>query len=90
MLDRSIEKIMKEAFPSELPYGFAERVARNAMRTEQKASIWDLMLGLTPRAGLALGAVAVVLAVLGFAGDGPSMLDAASNYDAYSNFISLP
>lgn len=90
MMDKSIEKILREAFPQELPYGFAERVAFNALRQGAGASIWDVLLRLSPRVSLAFGAMAAVILVVGVLGDGPSMLDALTNFDSYSNFISLP
>ena len=90
MLDKSIENILKNSFPPELPYGFAERVARNAMQGRGRVSIWDILLGVTPRVSLAFGAAAAILLAVGLTGDGPSLLDAVSNYDAYSTIITLP
>ena len=89
MSDKSIEQIMRENFPPALPYGFAERVAHVAM-TEGTSTLWDLLLSLTPRAGLAIGAVAVLLLVLGFAGDGPGLIEAVDQYEAFSSLIPLP
>lgn len=89
-MDNSIEKIMRDAFPPELPYGFAERVARMAMSQEETSTVWDFLLRLSPRAGLALGAVAALLMVLGFSGEGPGIVESVQNYDTYSNFIALP
>lgn len=89
MLDKSIERIMKDAFPPELPYGFAERVASNAM-SQGGSSIWELLLNLTPRAGLAFGAVATLLLILGFTGDGPGLVDSIAQYSSLSSIISIP
>jgi hypothetical protein len=89
MLDKSIERIMKEAFPPELPYGFAERVAYNAM-IRGSASVWDLFLSLTPRASIAIGAIATILLVLGFTGDGPGLFDSIAQYNSLSSFFSVP
>ncbi|MBS1913643.1 MAG: hypothetical protein JST22_16770 [Bacteroidetes bacterium] len=90
MFDKSIERILKEAFPQELPYGFAERVAYNAMRAGGTVTIWDLLLRLSPRTSLAFGAMAAVLLVFGVAGSGPGVFDAVTNYSSYSSFLPLP
>lgn len=89
MSDSSIEQMLRESFPPGLPYGFAEMVA-NAAMMERGSTFWDLLLSLTPRAGLAIGAVAVLLLILGFAGDGPGLIDAVDQYEAFSSLIPLP
>lgn len=89
-MNKSIEKIMREAFPTELPYGFAERVAFNALRQGSGSSIWDLLLNLSPRVSMAFGAVTILILAFGLTGDGPNVVDAMANYETYSNFISLP
>jgi hypothetical protein len=88
-MDKSIERIMKQAFPPELPYGFAERVAYNAM-IKGGASIWDMLLNLTPRASLAIGAITTLLLVLGLTGDGPGLFDSVAQYNSLSSFFSIP
>ncbi len=80
MSEQSIEKLMRDAYAPNLPYGFAERVALLAM-TEQKVSLWDLLLGMTPKVGLAVGAFATILMLIGFTGEGPNPFAAISHYD---------
>jgi hypothetical protein len=89
MLDKSIDRIMKEAFPPELPYGFAERVAYTAMNAAG-GTVWDLFLRLTPRASIAIGAIATLLLVLGFTGDGPGLVESIAQYDSLSSFFTIP
>ncbi len=89
MSDKSIERMMREVFPQSLPYGFAERVAAGAM-AEGKSNIWDFLLGMTPRASLAIGALATILLVVGFVGEGPNVIDAFSQYGDLSSIIYLP
>ncbi|MEP7217591.1 MAG: hypothetical protein ABI876_01675 [Bacteroidota bacterium] len=88
MSDQSIERMMRESYPPNLPYGFAERVASAAM-TEGRSSLWELFLGMTPRVGLAVGALATVLMIFGFVGEGPNLIDAMSQSNEAS-IISLP
>lgn len=71
-----IEQLVRDWYAPELPYGFAERTAARIMASEQPERIWEMLLGLTPRAGLAIGALATLLAVLGYAGTGPGLVDA--------------
>ena len=89
MSDTSIERMMRESFPPDLPYGFAERVA-NAAMIEGGSTLWDFLLSLTPRAGIAFGAIAVLLLILGMAGDGPGIIDSVTQYEAFSSIIPLP
>jgi hypothetical protein len=88
-MNKSIEQILKNAFPQELPYGFAERVARAAMAQGERA-IWDLLLNLTPRAGIAIGAVATLLLLLGLLGEGPGLFESITEYNSFSSLIPLP
>jgi hypothetical protein len=81
--------MMREAFPPSLPYGFAERVANVAM-AEGRSTIWDFLFGMTPRASIAIGALAMLLAVIGFVGDGPNVIDAPAQYSDTSSIITLP
>jgi hypothetical protein len=85
----NVEKILRDLYPPELPYGFAERTARAAMEPGN-GPFWDLLLGLTPRAGIAIGAVATVLVVLGFVGSGPGVLEAVDQYAQIGSILSLP
>lgn len=89
MSDTSIERTMREAFPPSLPYGFAERVARVAM-SEGRSTFWDFLFGMTPRASIAIGALVTLLAVIGFVGEGPNVIDAPSQYSDSSSIITLP
>jgi len=89
MSDTSIERLLRENFPPGLPYGFAERVA-NATMIPGSVSFWDLLLNLTPRVSIAIGAVAIFLLILGFVGDGPGLLDAVDQYENFSSIIPLP
>lgn len=79
MAKTPINQILRDAYVPGLPYGFAERVAAVAMSTGA-TSLWDLLLLLTPRTGLALGLVAVLLVLLGFVGDGPGLVDSLTHY----------
>lgn len=90
MSEKSIEKIMQSAYAPELPYGFAERVARAAMDEPEAAAFWDFLLALAPKTGLAFSAVAMLLAVIGFAGSGPGLLESIDQYSALSSFLPLP
>lgn len=83
------EQLLRQLYPPELPYGFAERTARAAMESGSSA-FWDLLLGLTPRAGMAIGAVATALILLGFAGSGPGLFDALDQYSHLGSIVSLP
>jgi hypothetical protein len=81
--------MMKEAFPPELPYGFAERVAYS-VTSKGGATIWDFLLNLTPRTSLALGAIATILLLFGLTGDGPGLFDSVTQYNSLSSFFSIP
>lgn len=88
MSERYIDDILKREHEYLLPIGFAERVA--LLATEQAPmSLWDLFLRLTPRAGIALGAATAVLAVLGFAGEGPGLFEAISRFPSLTEFFPL-
>jgi hypothetical protein len=90
MSEKSIEKILQANYAPELPYGFAERVARSAMAQPQGSQFWELLFALTPKTGLALGAVAMLLAVVGFSGSGPGIVESVNNYGAYSTLLPMP
>lgn len=90
MEEKSIERVMRQEFPSELPYGFAERVARAVLGERATATVWDFLLRLTPSTGLALGGAVAVLLIMSFTGSGPGVLESVTHYDSYSTFISLP
>jgi hypothetical protein len=90
MSEKSIEKILQAGYAPELPYGFAERVARTALGNEAGSAFWEFLLTLTPKTGLALTAVAMLLAVIGFAGSGPGLLESIDHYGTFSSFLPLP
>jgi hypothetical protein len=85
----NLEKLLREVYPPELPYGFAERTARMAMEPSEGA-FWDAILGLTPRAGLAIGAAATILVVIGFVGSGPGVIGAIEQYAGIGSIFGLP
>lgn len=85
----NLDKMLREVYPPELPYGFAENTARAAMEPANGA-FWDLLLGLTPRAGLAIGALATALVILGFVGSGPGMIESIDRYADLGTLLSLP
>jgi hypothetical protein len=89
MSEKSIERILRGDYAPELPYGFAERVARNAM-VEGTSAFWELLLSLTPSTGLALGALGLLLVVLGFAGSGPGLFESIDHYSTFSSVIAFP
>jgi hypothetical protein len=85
-----IDEILRDGYAPELPYGFAERVAAQAFAAGEQNSIWDLLLSFSPRATLALGAVTMILVMLGLAGPGPSFNESVDQYAAQSTLIELP
>lgn len=85
-----IDEILREGYAPELPYGFAERVAAQAFAVGEPVGIWDLLLSFSPRTSLALGALTVILVVLGVAGPGPSLDESVEQYAAQSTLIELP
>jgi len=87
MSNESINRILRESYVPELPYGFAERVAREIMEQPERASVWDLLLAFSPRTSLAVGAIATLLLVLGFVGSGPGIVEAIDQYSALSSLI---
>jgi len=88
MSERYIDDILKREHEYLLPLGFAERVA--TLATEQApVSLWDILLRLTPRAGVAIGAAAAVLVVLSVAGDGPGLFEAISRFPSLTEFFPL-
>jgi hypothetical protein len=90
MSEKSIEKILQAGYAPELPYGFAERVARAALGEETGSAVWEFLLALTPKTGIALTAVVMLLAVIGFAGSGPGLLDSIDHYGSFSSLLPLP
>lgn len=85
----SIDRLLRQEFPTGLPLGFAERVAAVAMG-ERRDSLWDWMFGLAPRAGMAFSAVALALALWSFTGDGPNVIDAVNQAPTADYILSLP
>ncbi len=88
MSEKYIDGILKEEHEYLLPIGFAERVAALAM-AESAPSMWEFLFRLTPRAGVAFGAVAIVLAVVGFVADGPNLVESVSNYASLTELFPL-
>ncbi len=86
MSKRPIEQILREAFRPELPYGFPERVAYVAF-TQGRATIWDLLVTMSPRTGLAFGLIAVILVLFSMVGEGPGLIE---SLNAYVDVYSLP
>lgn len=86
--DKYIDDILKREHEGLLPVGFAERVADLAV-ARAPLSLWDLLLRLTPRAGIAFGAAAVILAVLGFVGDAPGLFEAVSGFGSLTELFPL-
>lgn len=89
MSNESINNILHNGFAPGLPYGFAERVA-NAVMEEGRSTVWDILLGFSPRLSLALGVLAVALIVAISTGEGPSISDAITNYATADSIIPLP
>ncbi len=87
MSRENIEQIMRQSYAPQLPYGFAERVARLVMSPEGKSTVWDALLNFSPRISLALGAAATVLLVLGFTGSGPHIIDAIDQFSTLSSIL---
>jgi|GEM_PF-2002741 len=85
----SIDRLLRQEFPTGLPLGFAERVAAVAMG-ERRDSLLEWIFGLAPRAGMAFSAIAVVLALWSFSGDGPNVLDALDQAPIVETILSLP
>lgn len=85
----NLDKLLREVYPPELPLGFAERTARAAMEPAE-GPFWAMLLEITPRAGMAIGAVATILVIAGFVGGGPGLLDALGQYAAVDSILSLP
>lgn len=86
--DKYIDDILKREHEYLLPVGFADRVA--ALAAEQApASLWDLLLRFTPRAGIVFGAAAVAMAVLGFVGGGPGLFESVSRFASLTELFPL-
>lgn len=85
----NLDKLLREVYPPELPLGFAERTARAAMQPAEGA-FWEMLLALSPRAGIAIGALATALVVAGFVGTGPGVIEAIDQYAAVGSILSLP
>jgi len=77
--DKYIDDLLRREYESSLPIGFAERVAERAMGNAG-FSFWDVLFGMTPKVGVAFGAVAVVLAVFGFVGSAPDLIESVTHY----------
>ena len=90
MSEKSIEKILQTSYVPELPYGFAGRVARTAMAQVEGSAFWEFLLALSPKTGLAFGAVAMLLIVIGFAGSGPGLFESIDHYGTFSSLLPLP
>lgn len=90
MNPKRIEEILRDGYAPELPYGFAERVASSAFAMPEQNGIWDLLLMLSPRTTVALGALTMLIVVLGLAGPGPSINESVEQYAAQSTLIELP
>lgn len=83
------EKILRESFPPELPYGFAERTVL-AVFGREEGRFWDVLLAMSPRTGLAIGAIATALVVLSFAGSAPGIIEAIDHYAQAGGLVALP
>lgn len=88
MPDKYIDDLLRKEHESLLPLGFAERVAEHAM-AGSAFSLWDVLLGLTPRVGIAFGAVAIALATFGFLGDGPDLIRSVTEYASLTELFPL-
>lgn len=88
MSEKYIDGILKEEHEYLLPLGFAERVAALAM-AESAPSLWEFLFRLTPRAGIAFGTAAVVLALVSLVADGPTIVEAVSNYPVLTELFPL-
>ena len=85
----TVDKVLRESYAPELPYGFAERVARAAM-AEVHASFLSIILSWTPQTTLAMGTAAIALFVFGMTGSGPNVFESISNYASLSNVFQVP
>lgn len=79
MSKNSLDQLLRGVYIPELPYGFAERVAAVALGAGA-LSLWDLLLAFTPRTGVAIGLVTVLLLLLGVVGDGPGVLESLNHF----------
>ncbi len=88
----SIDSILRSEIPRGLPIGFAERMADLAMSApaRDRLSIWDLLLQLSPRVGIAAGVIATLLLVFALTGEGPTMFEAMGDYATVETIISIP
>lgn len=88
----SIDSILRSEIPRGLPIGFAERMADLVMSapSRDRLSIWDLLLQMSPRVGIAAGVVATALLLFALAGEGPSMFEALTDYATVETIISIP
>jgi len=91
MTDDSIDRLLKSTLVRGLPLGFPERVADAAMGLAGSGvQLWDVLLRLGPRLGIAVGAVAAVLLAIALSGDGPTVFEAVQDYASVSTFLSMP
>ena len=86
--EKYLDDLIRQEYRDPLPLGFAERVASLAMERSEGA-FWGLLLQLSPRFGLAAGALALVLLVLGATGEGPGIFESISNYASLTQFLPL-
>ena len=84
----SVDDILKREYGHLLPIGFAERIAELAL-AKAPPSLWDFLLRLTPRAGIAFGVAAIALAVLGFTGDAPGLIESIVGFDSLTELFPL-
>ncbi|MGE3801395.1 MAG: hypothetical protein AB7H80_10270 [Candidatus Kapaibacterium sp.] len=86
MSEKHIDDFIRGEYPHSLSLGFAERVASLAMNRPEH-TVWDFFSRLSPRAAVALSAVAMVLFVFGVTGEGPDLLQSISDYASLTEFI---
>ncbi len=87
---QTITTILRESAVRQLPMGFAARVAHAAMSQPAVRGIWEYLLELTPRTGLAISAIATILVVMGISGGGPGLVQSITDFVALSNPLPLP
>ena len=88
MSEKYIDDILKREHEYLLPLGFAERVANIAMESPAP-SLWEFLWRLSPRAGVAFGGLAVLLAVVGFVGSGPGLVESVLDFASLTELLPL-
>lgn len=88
MSEKFIDDLIRNEYDRSLPLGFAERVAALAMERSQNL-LWELLSQFTPRFGVALSAVALVLFLFGVVGEGPGLVESIANYSSLTEFFPL-